>query len=180
MYGQHRITMNDSDNFAPVPTPGAKRILSGMVADTLAEVKKLQRPKPRIVVVEYESVILQVMETFIRDWFKDVTLLLFSNNSEAWQELSQADPDLLILQTPMDGPELLPLLAERKAKFPILVTSGYFREKELRQRAGPNLNISVLLKPFSPKQFFRELLVHVGPSDNPQRRVSRRILQTIL
>ncbi len=177
--------MNEENDFPPVPRPpgalekaepGAKRILSGMVADTLALVKKVQRPKPRIVVVEDESVIMQFMESFIRDWFKDVALLLFSNSSEAWQELSQADPDLLILQTPMEGQELLPLLAERKAKFPILVTSGYFGEKELRQRAGPNLNVSVLLKPFSPEQFYRELLVHVGPSDNPQRRISRRIL----
>jgi len=34
-----------------------------------------------------EEGVLQTFEIFIRDWFKDVTLLLFSNSSEAWQEL---------------------------------------------------------------------------------------------
>jgi mannitol/fructose-specific phosphotransferase system IIA component (Ntr-type) len=175
-------TVIEPDNFALVPKPpsaiekaepGAKRVLSGMVADTLALVKKVQRPKPRIVVVDDESVVLHFIESFIRDWFKDVTLLLYSNSSEAWQELSLTAPDLLILNTPSGGPDLLPLLAERKVKFPILVTSGYFGEKEVRQRIDPILNISVLLKPFLPEQLFQELLVHVGPSDNPQRRFSK-------
>ena len=139
--------MNENDNFALVPktpaaiekvVPGAKRLLAGMVADTLALVKKetavLKRIKPpRIVVVDDDS-LFKMYELRIRDWFKTVTFLSFANSDHAWHELSQTDPDFLIVQMPSPGVELLSLLAEKKVKYPILVTSGFFDEKEVRQR----------------------------------------------
>jgi Response regulator containing a CheY-like receiver domain and an HTH DNA-binding domain len=123
---------------------------------------------PRIVVVDDESGPLEMFALLIRDWFKDVTLLEFSNSSDAWQELSRTDPDLLILDMPLTGVDMLPLLAERKVKYPIFVTSGIYGEKEMQQHAGPNLKVSCLFKPFTIEQFNRCLLTHVGPSDNPK------------
>jgi DNA-binding NtrC family response regulator len=126
---------------------------------------------PRIVVVDDDEGPRDAFELLIRRWFKDVSLLLFSNSSEAWQELLRTDPDLLILDMPLAEPELLPLLAERKVKYPILATSGFVQRKEVRQRAGPNLNVTFLRKPFSVSEFYRQLLIHLGPGDNPERQI---------
>ena len=149
-----------------------------MVADTLALVKKdfptAQPSKScprRIVVVDDENFCLEMFRLLIQDWFEEVTLLEFSNSGDAWRELSRTDPDFLILDMPLSGVEILPLLAERTVKYPILATSGLFGEKEMQQQANPNLRVSCLVKPFSPEQFFRELLTYVGPSDNPQRKI---------
>ena len=131
----------------------------------------LQTRPPRIVVVDNEDLCLEVFKPLIREWFKDVTLLLFSNSDEAWQDLEREDPDLLILDMVLSGPEMLPLLAEHKVKYPILLTSGSYTEERMRQHADPNLSISVLSKPFSAEQVWRELLIHVGPSDNPERQI---------
>ena len=100
-------------------------------------------------------------------WFNDVRLLLFSNSDEAWQELAREGPDLLILDMPLSGLEILPLLAEHKVKYPVLLTSGYDSEVVMRHHAGPNLNVSFFEKPFSALQVFQELLIRLGPSDNP-------------
>lgn len=127
---------------------------------------------PRIVVVDDEDFCLEVFKLFICDYFKHPTLLLFSSTSEAWEELSRTDPDLLILDMPMLEPDLLPLLAERKVTYPILATSGYYQEEDdVRQRADPSLNLAFIKKPFLPTQFNRELLALLGPSDNPNRTV---------
>ena len=165
---------NEKNDFALVPRPpgviekaepGAKCVLSGMVADTLALVKKEQARKtrpPRIVIVDDEEVTRYFYKHLLKNWHKETTLQEFSNSDDAWKELSQTDPDLLITRMPTTGRFLLPLLAERKVKYPILVASGFFDEKEVRQRAGPNLNVSFLPLPFSAEQFYRELLIHLG------------------
>ncbi len=161
--------MYESSNSALVPRapsslekaePGAKRILSGMVADTLALAKK-EPPREsgplRIVVVDDEPYCLEAFELIIRYWFKDVTLLLFSNSSEAWQELAREGPDLLILDMPLSGLEILPLLAEHKVKYPIVATSAFYSEKEMRQHADPKLNVSFLWKPFDAETLVKAL-----------------------
>lgn len=115
-----------------------------------------QPPKtrpPRIVVVDDEPLCLESFELIIRYWFKDATLLLFLNSDEGWRELTREDPDLLILDMPLSGLEILPLLAEQKAKYPIVLTSAFYGEEEMRQRGDPNLNISVLWKPFDVATF---------------------------
>jgi CheY-like chemotaxis protein len=50
----------------------------------------------RIVVVDDEEFNLDLVETLVRGWNKEVTLLKFRNRDEAWQELLNGDPDLLI------------------------------------------------------------------------------------
>jgi CheY-like chemotaxis protein len=160
--------VDETDNLALVPRPpgalektepGVKRILSGMVADTLALAKQ---KSPRIVLVDDEEVILMLYQTIVPRCFKNVTLKAFQHRDEAWQELSRADPDLLITDMRndnvpgrtqyfgMSGWEMLPLLADRKAEFPILVVSGSATEKDVRECAGPQLNVTFLRKPFTP------------------------------
>jgi len=59
-----------------------------------------------------------LLEARIRNWIKDVKLLIFADGEEAWQELLRTDPDLLITDmersTTMDGWQMLQLLADRK------------------------------------------------------------------
>ena len=172
--------MNEPDNFALVPRPpgalekakpGAERLLAGMVADTLALVKKEQARKtrpPRIFIVDDAEGTRGFCKLLLKNWFKEATLQEFENGDDAWKELSQTDPDLLITRMPTIGLFLLPLLAERMVKYPILVTSGFFSEDEVRERADPNLNVSFLPLPFTAQQFYEELLIRLGPSDNPQ------------
>src|SRR5688572_11688174 len=100
--------MSELDNSALVPCPpvalekvepGPKRILSGMVADTLALVRgsKPRRPSPtRIVMANDEPAMLELTEDVIRCWFPQINLLSFENGAIALEELSKADPDLLI------------------------------------------------------------------------------------
>ena len=125
--------MNPRDIFALVPKtpaaiekaePGTKRVLSGMVADALALVKKepLRNSRPlRVVMVNDEPVILQMLEIVIRSWFQDVTMLFFENGATALEELSQADPDLLITDdrmAGMDGDRIVPTLTGTKGHLP--------------------------------------------------------------
>jgi DNA-binding NtrC family response regulator len=129
---------------------------------------------PRIVVVDDEAVILEVMEIVIRSWFKNVTLLKFQEGTSALGEILRTEPDLLVTDMcrhGMDGWTMLPLLAEKNVKYPILVQSGFATEKHVRECAGPNLNVTFLQKPWAAKEFCQELLALVGPSDNPERKV---------
>lgn len=123
--------------------PSAKRILSVMVADTLILVKKA-RP-PRIVLVDDEEWLREMLELAIRQCFKDADVLSFDSGDQAWQELLRVEPDLFITdicRPGLSGLKMLPLLAAKKVKFPILVMSGLATEKNVRGYAGSNLNYS--------------------------------------
>lgn len=134
--------MNEKKYFALVPRPpsavekaepGAQRVLSGMVADTLALVKKgpprSQRPL-RIISVDDEEYRLELVEITISRYFKGVTVQSFQDAEEAWQELSRIDPDLLItddIMGKLTGHEIVRRLADRKVAYPIIVHSGLDR-----------------------------------------------------
>ncbi len=161
--------MSEKSDFALVPKPpgslgkaepGAKRILSGMVADTLALVRKEPSP-PRIVVVNDNPPVLEAWGVMIRHWSKDATLELFEGPIEAWQELSQTDPDLLITAVAMSGlrgKDIVQRLMDRKVTYPIIVISAYEPEKLwVREFASKGLNVSFLAMPFDFKSL-RKLL----------------------
>jgi CheY-like chemotaxis protein len=98
----------------------------------------------------------------------------FQNRDLAWQELLRRDPDLLITDlnnenvpgqpgyTGMIGRELLPLLAQRKVKYPLMIVSGSLRapgvEGQVRDCAGPALNLTLLAKPFAAAAFENQLV----------------------
>ncbi len=156
--------MSEKNAFALVPRPpsglekaepGAKRILSGMVADTLALAKKESAPRKRplrIVVLDDEPLFQEFYRMLLQDWYEGIVVVRCHNGHEAWAELSRADPDLFITDrahTGMSCGEMLKRLAERKAKFPIfLISAGvaFLGEAALRS-AGENLNFSSWDKP---------------------------------
>lgn len=125
---------------------------------------------PRIVVVDDEEGSIRVAEILLRNWFgEDFTSLKFLDSNEAWQELSRADPDLLITRDrmlSMTGEEICRRLFDRKATFPIIVTGGWHPTEDwVRELATRGLNVKFLLSPISVEQFNRELLTHFGRSN---------------
>lgn len=177
--------MSKKSDFALVPRPlsalekaepGARRILCGMVADTLALARSPLVPKDqplRIVVVDDDEELCGMIECLIRSWLKGVTVLSIHDGMEAWQELVREDPAFLMMdinRPGLDGITTLRRLAERKAKYPILVASGNLsakREGQARECAGPNLNVTYMSKPWSFQQLRAELSKHFDPLENP-------------
>ena len=164
--------MNEKNDSALVPrppsavqkaAPGAKRILSGMVADTLALVKKepLHKTRPlRIVMVNDEEGVLRSFEVVIRQWFKDVTMLFFDNGAAALEELVQTDPDLLITDdrmAVMGGDELCQRLLANQVTYPIIVDSAWepIEPEWVREFASRGLNISFLHVPCDLESILR-------------------------
>lgn len=122
--------------------PGAKRILSGMVADALE--LGIRKKLPRIILVDDDSSYLDLLEDVICKNFSDAIVLKFVEGEQAWLELLKTPPDFLItdLERPgkMNGWEMISLLAERKMKFPIMLLTGSTKGEELHQKATLALN----------------------------------------
>jgi DNA-binding NtrC family response regulator len=159
--------LNGKHDFALVPRPpaqlekaepGRKRVLSGMVADTLVLAKK---PKPlTIVIIDDEPLFLDLYGTFLPEIFKDVTVLLFADGETAWQTILRTTPDVLITDMNrggLDGWKMLASLAAKKVQFPIFVVSGTAEESEVLKCAGPELTVSFLPKPFDVRLFAKKL-----------------------
>jgi len=155
------------------------------------EMKKelIEKPcsHPRILFIDDEAWLHEMMDPVIRNYFKEVYLLKFRNRDEAWHEMLRTEPDLVITDLRndnvpllpgtrkedlgMSGFELLRLLAARRVKYPILVASGCLsisgQEGWAKQCAGPNLKVSYLTKPFTTELFYKGLFKCLGPSSNP-------------
>ena len=147
------------------------------------QAKTERRTQPRIIIVDDEDIMLDMMEALVRDWCHEVAVLRFQNRDEAWQELLRCDPDLLITDMRSDnvpgrsgdygmsGFELLKLLAERLVKY--LVASGAFSmsgcEGLAKHCAGPHLNVSFLTKRFTRELFLQALRQCLGLSGETGR-----------
>ena len=131
------------------------------------------RPKKlRIVLVDDEKYMLQLLETYIQSWFDEVDLLQFQNGDAAWRELSQTEPDLLITDwrhPGLDGGELLRKLAEKNARMPVLMITAFDNDC-VQEFSATGINITFLQKPFGVAQFWQALDGLVGPCDHPPRR----------
>jgi CheY-like chemotaxis protein len=102
-----------------------------------------------IAVIDDEEWFVEMVSLALGDWYQDaVSLIPFADGIDAWRFLSATDPDLLIMGMMPIGLEILPKLAERKVQYPILATSGYIQEAEVRSIAGPELRLTFLAKPF--------------------------------
>jgi CheY-like chemotaxis protein len=69
---------------------------------------------------------LQFIEAVIGDLF---TVLKFQSGEQACQELERQAPDILVTDMqrpndPMDGWTMLPILADRKVKYPVVIVSA--------------------------------------------------------
>jgi TPR repeat protein len=132
--------------------PTAQNNLGVCYEETAPQPRK-SRPI-RITMVCSEPAPFQSLEFVIRLWFKDATFRLFQDNGEeAWQELSRIDPDLLIMADVMPvlrGEEIGRRLLDRKATYPIIVTSAFDpTEVWVREFASRGLNVRFLAMPFS-------------------------------
>lgn len=144
---------------------GRQRVLPKLPTDKLALEKKAL--PVRVVHVDDEDVILKMVEVVIRTKFNDVAIQSFYDSNAAWQELSQTDPDILITDDKMPGltgEALVRRLVERKAQYPIIVTSGWPpTENWVRRYGDMNLNISLLRCPFTSEQLYRQICQHLSP-----------------
>ncbi len=105
-----------------------------------------------MVLVDDEEWLVEMMESAIREKFKNIDLRAFQDSKKAWQELSQRDPDILITGANMgelSGEEIVGRLIEQKATYPILVMSGWApTEKWVKSFANKKPNISFLSEAF--------------------------------
>jgi DNA-binding response OmpR family regulator len=127
--------------------------------------------KLRIVLVDDEWHMLQLLEMYIREWFKEVELVRFQNGDPAWDELQRSEPDLLITDwrhPGLDGGDLVRKLGGKKSKIPVLMISASDTDC-IRELAGSGVKVSYLQKPFGIRQFWQVLNDLVGPCDNPPR-----------
>jgi DNA-binding response OmpR family regulator len=127
------------------------------------------RKPARIVLLEDESLLADLYEMCIRDWFKDVEIVKFTDGDAAWRELLRAEPDMLIMDwnhPGLNGHEILDQLAAKKAGYVILLTSELF-SSEMKPAFSRDLKLCYLPKPFGIVQFWQALNDHIGPSDFP-------------
>jgi len=164
--------MNESDNFALVPRqpaqlekaePGPKRVLSGMVTDTLA----LVRSRPlKIILVDDEELLLELIELAIRAKFKNVIVQKFQDSRKALQELQREKPDLLMTDDKMPGltgEDIVRHLVDRNATYPIIVGGGWPSTEEwVRKIKDKKSNISFLLYPCTTEQLYAEIAKHLA------------------
>jgi two-component system nitrogen regulation response regulator GlnG len=127
--------------------------------------------KPRIILVDDEKHMLQLFEIYIREWFKEVDLVLLQNGDYAWNEFSRQEPDLLITDwyhPGLDGGELVQKLIEIHSQVPVLLISACDAEY-VREFQDSGVKIVFLQKPFGSEQLWRLLNDLVGPCDFPAR-----------
>ena len=123
------------DDFDPTPrileTAKTKAVspsnepATGALQDGL---EKIERPV-KVIFVNDDLPNLTLLEDWILGCFKNVTLCSFVSGDLAWELLQHAEPDLLItdMYRPndvLDGWKMIPLLMEKKVKYPVLVLSG--------------------------------------------------------
>jgi DNA-binding NtrC family response regulator len=139
--------------------PGAKRILSSMVADALTLARKA-RPI-RIIMVNDERSVNVTFDFVIRSWFKDVVVLSFDNAITALEELSRTDFNLLItddIMPGMRGEEFCRNLLERGGAYPIIVNSPWQPTEQWVQKfAKHRLNVLFLPLPCDIENLLKAL-----------------------
>jgi len=99
------------------------------------------------VVVDDDPESLEKVARAVRRWRRDSRVLLFEDGEAAWKELSRGAPDLLITKMNCPGVSgwtMLPLLARKNVKYPVLVISENATPSMLRTCAGPKLDLTFL------------------------------------
>jgi CheY-like chemotaxis protein len=168
---EKRITMNDRFDLTPRQTEPAdtgetktSAPFNAPALDPFSNVHKISRPV-KVILVNDNRGTLELLETYLSYCFKNATLYSFTSGDAAWEVLQHTDPDMLITdmcrpKDVVDGWALIPLLTEKKVKYPVLVVSAcsvfcpenapeYFRAKsedyfKLLAQAHRTIQISAL------------------------------------
>lgn len=126
---------------------------------------------PRIVMVWDNRPALDCLDMVIRSLLGDVTLGKFDNATDALEELSIRDPDLLVtydLMPIMRGRELCQHFLNKAAPFPIIVISAlYETERWVQEFATQGLNVTFLAVPFDIADFRRLLVASLNIAIEP-------------
>jgi DNA-binding NtrC family response regulator len=138
-----------------------------------------RRTRPlRIVILDDEPFACDALRMVLQFDLPNAEILTFTNVAAALEELEREDPDLFTtdFEHPgTKGDELLQILAERKAKYPVFVISSYGESLAsndfLKRFLDQGLNVSLVSKPFSVEELRSLLLKHIRPSDNPERQI---------
>jgi CheY-like chemotaxis protein len=173
--------MNDKNNFALVPKlpgslekaePGAKRIVSSMIADMLALTKEEspQKARPlRIIMVDDDVCVLGGIELMMQYLRPEDTTLTFHWAGDALKEVERQHPDLITTDwnhAGMPGAEILERLAAMKLRCPIFVLSASAdivqKGNLLRDYVAAGLNVTLLAKPFLLEDLRLLLSLHLG------------------
>jgi len=159
---------------APFPIEAFRAVVKGRLA--VLEARAASRA--RIVLVDDDSAFLSHLKELTQSLFVKATVVAFADPTEAVEALARSDPDVLVTNWTMpriNGEMVLRALAERKAQFPVIVTSGrLFSVDEVRQCADPSLNVTFLRKPFTAARFAEVLEVALGipPVEQPTTEVT--------
>lgn len=127
-------------------------------AGQLAAVSPHQTQPERIILLDDEALFHDIYRLLLQDLYDGVVVVDCYDGNKAWNELSRADPDLLITDrahTGMSCREMLERLATKEARFPILLISAgveLLGEATLRG-AIESLNFSFMHKQFGFEQF---------------------------
>jgi DNA-binding NtrC family response regulator len=128
--------------------------------------------KPRIIVLDDEKVLWDIMDFWIKQWFKEYELMTLDNGDDAWKELERAEPDFYMMDWDhpgMHGREIFSRLVEKRIRYPLVVNSGHESiGAHVLSFSSLGLRIGFLPKPFSKAQFWRMLNDFIGPSDFPE------------
>jgi DNA-binding NtrC family response regulator len=120
----------------------------------------------RVIHVDDESALLQMMAVLLQRRFKHLELLQFQNSVTAAHALARFNPDLLITDDRMpvlNGRDIVGQLAGRHAAFPIIVMSAWDKtETWVQAFADRGLRISYLSTPFNVPTFFDQVSLHLG------------------
>ena len=123
-------------------------------------VSNLHLPRRRVIIVEDDQCLANLYALVIEKYFSRAQILKYTNGDDVWQELSKADPDLLItdVQHPgTDAWEMLKLLAAAKVTYPILMISGEIQPEVEYKNIHPGLKLTMMSKPFYLKNFLKYL-----------------------
>ena len=133
---------------------------------------KSRPAKPRIVILDDEKVLWEIMDYWIKHWFKEYELITFENGDDAWRELERAEPDFYLMDWDhpgMHGREIFSRLVQKQVRFPVVVNSGHESiGSHVLSFCSLGLRIGFLPKPFNKSQFWRLLNDFIGPSDFPE------------
>ena len=125
--------------------------------------------QPRIVLLEDEQWLAEMVGTIIRAWDREVDLSIFENGDEALRDLCRQEPDLFITDgchPGLGGFEILRVLADRNARFPVIWSSSPPGNPIEEDKALCNLRLFLLPKPYPVDQLVNKLNDILGLRDN--------------
>lgn len=132
---------------------------------------------PRVVILDDENSIVQLCAAVIRRVHPEAEIIRYADGEEAWNELTQRDPDLFMLDEyhpGLRGLEIIQRLAERKAEFPMIFMTvmgntrekldAWFEENTAKLFERHPLKVKLLEKPFEVEEMLATVKELLGPA----------------